>query len=506
MIIMNVKKNTLIALLLTCLVAGSTLSAYADEYRPHLQVLTTDTTFSAGSVGEFEITLFNGGDYDIIEVEAILSSTTAGITPLGGAQMVYANIEDSVTYGVDVLIDEDVAVGAYVLTLQLSYLINGYQEVDIAVPVGIVVDEPALPMTKITASTNKITPGEVNTVKLTILNIADSDINDVVVSLSSPNYLISLEEQVNYRVSTLGAGESASFETHLRVLENTPIAAYSIAAQIWYKDDAGFTSTQTTNIPLEVTGVAVVKSPVVTVSNLSPATVIPGDEFTLNLRASCFGAPIYNAKAVLSVGTGGYISPMTQTTVALGDLPVGGYTGFSYTLLLSGSASAGDLPLTVAVNYLDSKGVTHIVTETITVPVEDLIEFSLMEDVVIVAERGEETEFESDLLLIGTGKVEFASIGVVADGLVERVIGSTEYMGAIDPDSPVPFTLRFKVKNGTIAGDYDVKLRVTYLDSRNIEQGKTIEVPLQVVNPTINVTKSDDGGVWGWIKRLFGMQ
>ncbi|MCX6649462.1 MAG: NEW3 domain-containing protein [Candidatus Bathyarchaeota archaeon] len=504
---MNVKKNTLIALLLTCLMAGSTISAFADDYQPHLQVTTTNTTFSAGSKDVMSITLFNGGGYDVIEVEAILSSKTSGVTPLKGAQMVYANIEHSVSYDVDVLIDDDVAVGAYVLTLQLSYLINGYEAVDVAVPIGIVVDKPALPLAKITASSNKITPGVTNQIRLTTQNVANTSISDVEISLSSATTLVTVSDPINYRISELGPGESVAFDASVKVLENTPIGAYAVTARIWYNNGVGITSSQTLSIPLEVTETAVTRSPVVTVKNLAPHIVIPGEEFTLNLEASCAGAPVYNAKAVISQDVTGLVSPMTQTTVSLGDIPAGGNAKFSYDLLMSGSASARDIPLTVSIKYVDAKGVQGIVTETITIPVENLIKFSLMKDAVVSAEKGKTTTFEADLLLVGTGKVEFSSISVVPEGPVEKVTGSTEYIGAVDPDSPVPFTLLFKVKDNATVGDYDLHLKISYLDSRNVVQNKTISVPLQVVNPVITTTATaNDGGIWGWLKRLFGIQ
>jgi len=503
---LNVKKNTLIALLLTCLVAGSMLSVYADEYRPHLQVLVDDNTFQAGCLGELEITLYNGGDYDVIEVDAILTSAVSGITPVNGSQVVYANIEESETFTVDLLIDEDVPVGGYILTLQLSYLINGYEAVAASVPIGVVIDQPSLPMVKITSSTSKIMPGEVNKLAFTIQNIAATEITGVDISLASSNFLISLQDEINFNVPTLEAGESQTFDVFLNVLENTPIGAYSLTANVWYTGDTGITMSQVISVPLEVTDVAVTRRPVVTIRNVSPETVLPGEAFTLNLEVSCTGAPMYNAKAVISMDAGGLISPTTPTTVSLGDLSADGKASFSYGLLLSGSASASDLLMTVSVVYLDTKGVQGAATETLTIPVEDIIEFSLLEDTVIVAEVGAETEFEADVLLIGTGSVDFASISVVSDESVESVTGSTEYIGTIDPDSPAPFTLRFKTTNGTVPGDYELTLKITYLNNRNVEATKTIAVPLQVVNPMPINNTSNDEGIWGWIKRLFGMQ
>jgi hypothetical protein len=79
-------------------------------------------------------------------------------------------------------------------------------------------------------------------------------------------------------------------------------------------------------------------------------------------------------------------------------------------------------------------------------------------------------------------------------------------MGAIDPDSPSPFTLKFKIGNDTATGDYKLNLKITYLNTRNVEETKTISIPLQVVNATQVTNVTNDEGIWGWIKRLFGIQ
>jgi len=505
---MNTKKNILIVLLITCMMAGQTYATYAEDYRPHLAVTTANTTFSAGSKGTISITLTNDGNFDVTEVEAILSSATVGITPVSGAQKVINKIgqDDSKTYTVDVMVDQNVAVGAYVMTLTLGYLRGGYGLVTVAVPISIIVNQPSLPAVKITASSNKITPGSINKLHLTVENIAQSKISNVKISLSSPTSLISLIDTVNYNIDEIATSKTVNFDASLIVLENTPIGAYALTAQVWYVNDFNVTLKQTINIPLEVNAVAVTSTPVVTIENLTPNSVNPGEEFTIKLRVSCAGAAIYNTKAILGQDAKGLISPISPTTVSLGDLSIDGQNDLSYTLLLSGSATAADIPLTVSVKYLDSKGVSGTATETITVPVENLVEFGLLEDTTVVAEKGKTTTFEADVLLVGTGKVEFASVEIVPGGPVEKVTGSSEYMGAIDPDSPSPFTLKFKVKNDTASGDYDLTLKITYLNSRNIQETKTFTVPLQVVNASQAVTVTKDEGILGWIKRLFGIQ
>ncbi len=506
---MNEKKRYLIPILFVCILAGQIGITYAEDYIPHLQVTTTNTTLAAGSKGSIGVTLNNGGNFDVTEIEALISSTTPGISILTGSQYVNnkIGIGASTSYSATVMVDQSVAVGAYPLTMTLSYLRAGRGIVTVAVPLTIVVNQPSLPAVRITASGSKITPGVENTITLTVENMGNTSIKGVDITLAPASSLLTLTDGINNQFTELKAGASISFDVKIRALENTPIGAYSLTAQVWFTNDSGVEARQTLSVPLEVTTVVQVKSPVITITNLNPSRVIPGEQFSIDLQAVCADAAVYNVKAVLTTDVTGLISPMNPTTVSLGDLSIGGSAKFTYVLLLSGAATAGDIPLTVSVKYLDAKGVQGVATETITIPVENLVQFLLMEDLAITAERGSTQTLEADLLLVGTGKVEFTRIQVLPDSHVNQIAGSTEYIGAIDPDSPVPFTLRYGVSNSSATGDYSLMLRITYLDSRNTQQNATLNVPLTVTNPSsVITTPSSDGGIWGWLRRLFGLQ
>jgi hypothetical protein len=507
-IIMNGKKY-LIPILFACLIAGQIGVTHAEDYIPHLQVTTTNITLAAGSKGNISITFYNGGNFKVTQIEALLTSPTPGISILDGSQNVIneIGIGSSSTYTATVIVDQSVAVGAYPLTMTLSYLRAGVGIVNEVIPITIVVNKPLLPSVRITTSDSKLTPGDENSITLTVENMGNTSIKDVDITLTPASPLLTLTDVVNSHIPELRAGKSTSYNVKIRALENTPIGAYALTAQVWFINDSGLEAKQSISIPLEVTSVVLTKSPVITITNLNPSRVTPGEQFSIDLQASCTDAAIYNVKAILTTDVNGLISPMNPTTVSLGDLPIGGNAKFTYILLLSGAATAGDIPLTISVKYIDSKGVLGVATETITVPVENLVKFSLMEDLVISAERGSTQTLDADLLLVGTGKAEFTKIQVLPETPVQQIAGSTQYIGAMDPDSPVVFTLKYAVSNSSSPGNYNLKLRVTYFDSRNIQQNATINVPLTVTNPSTNTQKSSNSsGIWGWLKSLFGLK
>ena len=122
----------------------------------------------------------------------MISSTTPGVSILSGSQYVINKIAigASASYSATVMIDQGVAVGAYPLTMTLSYLRAGRGIVTVVVPLTIVVNQPSLPALRITTSGSKITPGVENTINLTVENIGNTSVKDVDITLASASPLL----------------------------------------------------------------------------------------------------------------------------------------------------------------------------------------------------------------------------------------------------------------------------------------------------------------------------
>jgi len=234
--------------------------------------------------------------------------------------------------------------------------------------------------------------------------------------------------------------------------------------------------------------------------------VRPGDAFDVQLEVQCSGADAYELLSKLSFGTVTSISPLSPTTSSLGDLEAGGTAVVTYRLLASGSIAAGQYPVTATITYTDSKGDAGSLTETLTVMVEGLIEFELIDTPTETVRRGESSELEADLLLIGTESVDFVSISLVEDDVFRRVAGSTEYIGAVDPDSPIPFDINYKVAEDAEEGDHELTLNIDYRDHLNREHeeqlGFTMSVDGDATQPGQDAAPS---GFWVWIRRLLGL-
>ena len=234
-------------------------------------------------------------------------------------------------------------------------------------------------------------------------------------------------------------------------------------------------------------------------------SVLPGDIFTVELSVKCSGADAYDLLSSLSFTATSQLSPVSPSIISLGDLGAGETTKVAYKLLASGDMSAGQYPVMATISYTNNKGVPKTITETMTVLVSGLIDFKLLDTPTGTVAQGDTPNLEADLLLVGTESVQFVSVGVVEDSVVKRTSGSDEYIGAVDPDSPIPFSLNYKVDASATVGTHMLTLNVTYRDHLNKEHAQQIGFNLYVGKAVSNTPQPQQNNLWVWIRRILGL-
>jgi hypothetical protein len=178
-----------------------------------------------------------------------------------------------------------------------------------------------------------------------------------------------------------------------------------------------------------------------------------------------------------------------------------------FVLLVSGNVRAGQYQGIVTITYLDADGVPRSLMETVTLSVRGIVEFTLINVGTVTAGVGESKELEADMLLVGTESVQFVNIEVVENSVFKRIAESEEYIGAVDPDSPIPFEVWCRVADGTDTGEYTLTLKITYQDDLNQEHVETLRLTVDVeeVSSLADMQASSTGGFWVWLRRLLGL-
>lgn len=505
-------KKISIILLIATLMATQSMVVNAANL-PIVEISVDDFHLRGGEINTLNLNFENTGVYKIYDVQAFLTSSVPGITILTEQHKVLNDIsaDKSKSYQPEIYVDESVPLGAYALTLTFTYKATtaGSTTAPITVMVGVIVDESYVPKITFTPiqESIKVKSGTENDIEYLFTSNWNETITDIQFLLSSPTSSITVTENVDSLIDSLLAGESMTITPVVSVTEGTPLGTYTITAIASYQDIDGNKYHQMFSLPVTVDSAVAVRNTIITIDSMEVVqeSIQPGDIFTIRLTVVCSGADSYNLLSSMSFGTMSSISPISPTTVSLGDLEAGNMVTTSYQLLAAGDVSAGQYPVTSTISYTNSKGQSGSLTETFTILVDGLIEFSLLDVPTEKVPVGETSELEADLLLIGTESVQFVAIGVVEDDVIERVSGSEEYIGAVDPDSPIPFDIKYKVRDDAPKGNHELKLSVQYRDHLNKEHVDEMSLDVEIGGVVDDLPEPEQGGIWAWIRRLLGL-
>jgi len=468
---------------------------------------------TAGIVNELGISLTNLGEATINDIDATVSSTSPYIVILEGGRFTHGSLQanQSAVHLSSVIVSQNAPIGVYTLTEMAVYEDeNGEQHVETFV-VGVNVHNVSKPnpMFDIVIGDPHLIAGAENSIEFTLMNIGDEGLMDIDVSLTSTSPYLAVLEGARIVQSGIDTDESVSHESIIGVSRYAPLGVYILTATASYRGEDGQDYLEVTNLGVSVDSIDVPEQTTVVLDGYETSIepIRPGDEFDFNLILECLGADAHNVMATLSLDPLTGISTMSPTTVSVGDLETDQSGQASFELLVGGGVWAGQYPAMATVSYLDADGVPMSLMETVTLSVRSLVEFKLINADTVTAEIEDSTEVEGDLLLVGTESVQFVSVQVVEDSVFGVTTGSEEYIGAVDPDSPIPFDVMFTVAEGTETGEHSLILRIVYTDDLNDEHTETVELTVDVVEASFeaDMQTSSTGGFWAWLRRLLGL-
>jgi len=512
---MNRRKALFVVLMVVFSTALQATGAGAESFAPLINVLAQDVYLTAGEENTMEISLSNVGSFSVYEVRATLTvpTTTLGISILSDAFVVFNKIEEGQTrvYHPVVYVDRLTPLGAYSLTLQISYTrIGEPQYMTATVQIGIVVDRVLVPKLglDVRMEEQKISAGTDEEALIRIDNIGYEPVYKLDARITSTSPHLVVMEAGRFTHERLDPGGEIAFNTTLAASRSAPIGVYTLTVSVTYEDGEGRKYSENFAQGLTVDSVKVTNQTTVVMRGYTtdPETIKPGDIVDITLDLACLGAKAYEVKAILNLDRLTGIATLSPTLVALGGLDPGELTNVTYKLIVGGSTRAGQYTATVTLTYIDGDGVPRSLVEMVTLLVRGIVEFSILNSSPIVAEASGITEFEADLLLLGTEGVKFVSVEIIEDANFNRTTRSWEYLGAIDPDSPTPFSLEFEVEGGAPPGGHTMGLNVTYTDDLNQKHDQVLGLSVTVVESMAEEPPQGAGdGFWVWLRRLFGL-
>jgi len=302
----------------------------------------------------------------------------------------------------------------------------------------------------------------------------------------------------------------------LYVESNCPLGAYSLTLQLEYTDTSDKMYVDSVQIGVAVNSVKPTERTRIAIQNfqVTPTKVFPGNESTVKLELKNWGSNAYDVQAKLTIDSQSPFVSLDPTLVFVGDLRLNQTATVVYNLSISGDADAKLHRLPLVISYYDVDDQPDSLTEDISIRVHSIIDFRLLDiqPSIITAEPGETVTIEADLLLLGTETVEFVEIEIVENRSIGPFLSipqSYEYIGRVDPDSPILFTVQFMVDSNATSGSYTLQMRVSCWDGYNQQRQAVIELPV-VVNEFSNQNAGSSLTLWDviWIiiRVLFGVR
>ena len=490
--------------------------------RPLLEVNVAGYNLTAGEENEMSISIENIDERYAYDVRATLTvpSTVSGISIVKESNAVFEEIHyNEMEWMHPVLhVANSCPLGVYSLTLKLEYTDTANEMYKDEVQIGVVVDavKPTEVDLSVDAEDYHVSAGAENAIDITVTNVGKKAVYDVEAVLTSTSSSIVVLKELSYLFDVVEINSSVYFTPLLGVSRTTPLGAYSLTLTLNYKDPEGISYSDSLIIGVLVDSVKPTERTRIAIQNLqvTPTKVFPGNESTVELELKNWGSNAYDVQVQLTINSQSPFVSLDPTLVFVGDLRLNQTATVAYNLSISGDADASLYRLPLVISYYDVDDRPDSLTEDISIRVHSIIDFRLLDiqPSLVVAKPGETVTIEADLLLLGTETIDFTEVEIVENlsiGPFSTVPESYEYIGRVDPDSPVLFTIQFVVDSDATSGNYALQIEVGCWDGYNQKRQVMIELPITVEessnqNEGTNLTLWDM--IWIVIRMLFGVK
>jgi len=475
---------------------------------------------TAGVANKVKVVLTNDGDASVHDVNVLLSSTSPQITVLSGVSSTFDSIApgQSVYFMPTLGVSRTTPLGAYSLTLTLSYKdSDGVSHVDSLV-IGVFVSSVLSykPAFKAEVKEYRVKAGVENEIVVLITNVGDTPVYEVDAQLTSTNPNIIVLKGASGTFGLIGLNETVQFSPTIGIARATPLGVYPLTLTLKYKDPDGVSHVDSLVVGVFVDSVEQADRTTIAVQRfqVTPPEVHPGGELTVKATLKNLGADAYDVQAELMISPNVPFVPLGPTLVFVGDLSSGETEEVVYNLRVSGDAKARSYTVQLVVSYYDVYNQPGSITETVSIDVHSITDLRLInvEPSTIVVHPGETATVTADLLLIGTETIDFAQVEVVEGNSSDpfaATAGSYEYIGSVDPDSPVTFDLEFAVNSNATPGSYKLPIKVTYWDEYRRVHQTMIKLPVvvqELARKSEEATPTIWDSLWRFIRTLFGIR
>ena len=410
-------------------------------------------------------------------------SLPAGFTSASGTSDALAtqsgivNPGDSFTLFFQLSVSPRASVQLYNATLNLTYakVVETGQPHQVSLPVPFRVTGRVI--LDATAS-EQLAAGTSKAIGITISNIGSAPATAVVAELSPPQQggtnissSIGAVGQSTFQVDTIPVGKSVTINPVLYSSNNAGDTLQFATLQVSYQNAYGVKQSKTLAAGIVVLPRAVSSEVLISREGGSGDIITAGQIYNYSFSVTNISDSPLSSVLVTLTTKSDPLRILGDSKWSINNLSAGSKEVLSTSLFAPTSMIGNPATLDVSVNYL-SRGQSKSESGSLGSYVEGQISVRAYE--LGVSNIGGQTNIVGNLLNEGNTLALFTTIEVVNAGGLVSALPPSQYLGDLDQNSPLPFSIPVNISSSAGAGSYPVHLKVTYKDG--LRQPHTFDV------------------------------
>jgi len=157
------------------------------------------------------------------------------------------------------------------------------------------------------------------------------------------------------------------------------------------------------------------------------------------------------------------------------------------------------MQITITISYNDEYGNTYTESNPIGLIVRGKVTLRIYDLIVspYEAKPGDKISITGTILNVGNVRAAFTNASILTSEILDLTFESSVYIGDVDPNSPVPFTLEAYVRPTVQNGTYTINIIIQYADDLYEDHQIVLSLVFKVVLSTQN-SESDHEKPSGW--------
>ncbi len=337
------------------------------------------------------------------------------------------------------------------------------------------------PVIEVSSEISTLLPGDINTVTLTIRNLGNSPIHDLLVTFSPPSSIAFMGSGNPFHLDRLDGGDEVQISILLYVSPSIASSVIQLPSSISYRDSQSIQSSS-----------AVISFLVAPKDSVSPLTISVDSNILRGGNQDSPTITIRNSGEGQITSFEVSIEPSSQSRSALAIVP--GTEKWSFesispdgakTITPEIIASLGSIDslqgVTLMISYIDALGNLHEESRDIGFSVKGVITIDFQNEQAnpSTISPGGEFDLTGNILNKGNTVALYATITLREDSRF-RSSGAGQYIGDINPNTPLPFSISVTAESAIPDGVYPIIVVLTFEDNYGEEYTEEIELQVRV--------------------------